>query len=189
MYKIYEKVLDTRNYGLPQSRKRLYIVGIQKNAMMAAFRFPKPVGYLVPARKLLVPPKQDATSLSEGHLRRLLPSLESLDDPFQKVYFIDIDGSPKYRGRPKENVCPCLTRTRAGTGGFWVTSIANRMGTRSIAKFQGFDLDKVDTSMVSDRQLRLMLGNAWSINVSSWITYNLMRSLGESKIVMREPSV
>ena len=157
--------------------------------MKAPFRWPKPAGYLVHAQKLLVQSEHDATSLSEGQLRRLVSSLKLLRDPFKKLYFIDIDGSPKYRGRPKENVCPCLTRTRAGTGGFWVTSIANRMGTRSIANFQGFDLDNVDTSDVTDRQLRLMLGNAWSINVSSWIVYSLMRSLGEPKNAMREPFV
>ena len=164
--------------------------------MKAPFRWPKPVGYRIRAQKLLLKPKHGTAfeararrDLSEGQLQRLLSSLESLSDPFNKLYFIDIDGSPTYRGRPKENVCPCLTRTRAGTGGFWVTSIASRMGTQSIAKFQGYDLDKVDVSDVSDRQLRPMLGNAWSINVSSWIVYTLMRSLGEPKSAMRKPFV
>ncbi len=40
-YKVYTQVLNTKDYGLPQDRKRIYIVGFKDHS--AEFKFPEPV--------------------------------------------------------------------------------------------------------------------------------------------------
>ena len=41
-YKVYAKILDASNYGLPQSRKRLFVVALKKKEMIRKFRWPMP---------------------------------------------------------------------------------------------------------------------------------------------------
>ncbi len=42
-YEVTWNILDTSKHGLPHSRQRLYIVGIQRAALAHTFRFPKPL--------------------------------------------------------------------------------------------------------------------------------------------------
>lgn len=41
-YKVYYKVLEAKDYGLPQIRKRLFIVGVRKD-VKSVFEFPQPI--------------------------------------------------------------------------------------------------------------------------------------------------
>lgn len=41
-YNVYAKILDASNYGLPQSRQRLFVVALKKKEMMRKFRWPMP---------------------------------------------------------------------------------------------------------------------------------------------------
>ncbi len=41
-YSLYVKILDAANHGLPQSRRRLFIMGFRKKLMKAPFKWPKP---------------------------------------------------------------------------------------------------------------------------------------------------
>ena len=40
VYTITMKILDTQDYGIPQSRKRLYIVGLKTKEIKQRFRWP-----------------------------------------------------------------------------------------------------------------------------------------------------
>ena len=42
-YNIHWKVLNTKDYGIPQCRERLYIIGINKNKSKHNFSFPKEI--------------------------------------------------------------------------------------------------------------------------------------------------
>ena len=41
-YRLYVKILDAANHGLPQSRRRLFIMGFRKKFMKAPFKWPEP---------------------------------------------------------------------------------------------------------------------------------------------------
>ena len=63
---------------------------------------------------------------------------------------------------------PCLTRTRAGNGGYWITRVNGFLTTREMLRLQGLPecLIKIaETAGISERQLRQMIGNAMSVNV------------------------
>jgi hypothetical protein len=95
--------------------------------------------------------------------------------PTQELYFIDVDHG---RGEARSRVtphCPCLTRARAGSRGFWVTNRARLMTHREILAFQGVPEVWVKGKGVTDRQLRLMAGNAFSLNVASRVLLNVLR--------------
>ena len=42
-YKTYAKVLNSKDYAIPQSRPRVYIVAVLSSAMQSKFRWPKPI--------------------------------------------------------------------------------------------------------------------------------------------------
>lgn len=56
-YKIYAQVLDASCYGVPQSRKRLFIVALRKKKIRTRFQWPTPMGKQVPFQSVLLPTK------------------------------------------------------------------------------------------------------------------------------------
>jgi site-specific DNA-cytosine methylase len=78
---------------------------------------------------------------------------------------------------------PCLTRTRAGSGGYWITGANGLLTTREMLRLQGLPecLIKIaETAGVSERQLCQMIGNAMSVNVLVAILSRLLPALGLS---------
>ena len=63
---------------------------------------------------------------------------------------------------------PCLTRTRAGSGGYWITKVNGLLTTSEMLRLQGLPeclITIAETAGVSERQLCQMIGNAMSANV------------------------
>ena len=67
-YNIYHKVLDARDYGIPQSRKRLFFVGIRKEIDNMTFEFPAPYPLEIKLRDLLEPVVDEKYFISGKHL-------------------------------------------------------------------------------------------------------------------------
>ena len=76
---------------------------------------------------------------------------------------------------------PCLTRTRAGSGGYWVTGVNRLLTTHEMLRLQGLPQQFVEyatSANVSDRQLRQMIGNWMSVNVLVAILSRLLLVVG-----------
>ena len=74
-----------------------------------------------------------------------------------------------------------MARSRAATGGFWVTTAGGLLTTQEMLRLQGLPEHLVDTAAaagVSDRQLRQMIGNAMSVNVLVLILSKLFNCYG-----------
>lgn len=74
------QVLNTKDYGIPQSRNRFYIVGIRKNVIMRGhkFQFPKPFNSNVKTEKV-------ETSLSDFIIDQKIYDDESLSANQSKI--------------------------------------------------------------------------------------------------------
>ena len=89
MYNVYWKVLNTADYGIPQSRKRVFIVGILKKYQTNKFEWPKPI----PCRSLeefVDWNDQNNTMINEkyrNHLKKMNPKAVFLDLAFKNKYF------------------------------------------------------------------------------------------------------
>lgn len=91
-------------------------------------------------------------------------------------------------------VCPPLTRTACGAGGFGGSTHRRFMLTKEMFKLQGVPLGRIKysqvscrvkknggkTSMrrVSERQMRLAIGNAMSVPVVGRVMFSVLRLLG-----------
>ena len=80
---------------------------------------------------------------------------------------------------PVKGIVPCLTRTRGGSGGHWSFSRQRFLTTAELYRLMGNDPDRLNIPLgVSDRQVRLMIGNAWDISLIKRVLYRLLPASG-----------
>jgi len=170
-YNIYSKVMDTKEHGIPHSRRRIYFIGISKRHDDGSFKWPEPVAR--PSIELFLDPRGKKQS-AEGNLpptsnktayinvRRALKELSAAGcKPLEVPYVVDCDSSP-YRMKWTKEASPCITCSRAA--GHWVTSRGRRLTKDEMMRLQGMRPDNFRIA-VSDRQLGIQIGNAMSVNI------------------------
>jgi len=169
-YNIQWKVLDTKEQGIPQSRRRWYCVGIRKDVDDGSFSFPEKidcpnVDLLLEPRdpelaKSGLPPMTQATA--RKNVKTALLKIGTKGHDGRRVtYLVDCDSSP-YRSIFRKNMCPCITVSRGG--GHWVTSRGRRTMKTEMMRLQGMDPTKFKVA-VTETQLGKQLGNTMSVNV------------------------
>ena len=182
------RVLNTADFGLPQNRPRLYIIGIQhavlQGRQLPPFQWPRTVGCVPLASVLESGPVQRQqprpNTVAEKNLRTLQHRLMGNGNVPSTPVALDIFAS---KPRTMIGKVPCLTRTRAGSGGYWITGVNGLLTTREMLRLQGLPecLIKIaKTAGVSERQLCQMIGNAMSVNVLVVILSRLLPALGLS---------
>jgi DNA (cytosine-5)-methyltransferase 1 len=139
-YKVFYKVLNSKDYGVPQNRERIYIIGFKDHDV--AFKFPKKVEATLDLSHIREN-NLEGTAISElakSHIRTHLKNhrfYESIkDNPLLLSYEIR-----KSRASFRfDNLSPCLT-AKMGTGGNNVPIFVNEMRkftTRECLRIQGF---------------------------------------------------
>lgn len=184
-YEIDAKVVNCNEHGLPQSRKRLWIVGRLKTKIVTQFQWPEPYGCvpLAPILDKLVgtvgpqhaPPASQGTA--QANLVKAFSEIGSLTkkNPCLVDAIVDIDGTKLHW---MLDMSPCLTRHRCGIGGHWVTSRGRRLSTGEQLRLMGFKRSIMKVDSVTDRQLRLMIGNSCAVPVLERILLRLLPSVG-----------
>merc|ERR1719468_941385 len=184
-YNIYHQLLDTKQQGIPQSRRRVYMVGIKKSCDKGTFTFPEPVkmpsieSFLDPRKRKPtmedLPPESNTTA--HGNVKRALEELIAKGhDPFRESWVVDIDSSAA-RMQYKFDCTPCMTCSRAA--GHWVTSRGRRMNTNEMLRLQGMLTPSEGFVMaVSERQLGKQVGNAMSCNILERLFVRLLPAAG-----------
>ena len=85
------------------------------------------------------------------------------------------------------NKVPCLTRTRCGENGYWISNAAlgqrGMLTTKELLRLQGLPESLIGTAKaadVTDRQLRLAIGNAMSMNVLACALRRILKAIGHA---------
>ena len=176
-YKVFLKALNSKEFGLPQSRPRVYIVAIQEDSMKKKFCWPKswklPKGSL---KKFL-----DISDRSDEVVP--IPNYEAKygQDVWQKGYILDVDSSERFQSA-QLGVCPCLTRSRLGssTCGYYIPKLRRRLNVVEAGRLQGVPkkITKILVAATSDQQVRKALGDGMSINVLGKVILACLESIG-----------
>lgn len=166
-YTVSFSVMNTRDYGVPQSRRRLYIVGMRGEDM--AFQFPDPVP--CPTTFLFVDYEdttkthssraEECKAISKEIRRRGLPGcfFDQLHMQRSKEDKILKGGYP---------VSPCITCNSY----HWNVEMNRRASVKELLWLQGLPGDlKV---VVSDTSIRRQIGNCMSCNVLKAIFERLL---------------
>jgi DNA (cytosine-5)-methyltransferase 1 len=181
-YDIQMKVLDTQDHGVPQSRSRVYIVGIRKDCKRFSISFPEPLpkvsieSFLDPAERRPtmgdLPPKTSKTAR-----KNVMRFLKNLNDqgrrPLIKTFTIDHNSSPSRSSCMFDKVM-CMTRSRPR--GHWITSRGRAMNINEMLRCQG--MERCFTQVISDFELGRQIGNAMSQNVLERLLIRVLPAAG-----------
>lgn len=153
-YQVEWKILNTKDYGIPQNRERVFIVGIRNDYFKKVLK-----------NKYVWPKKKRMTSLSKyidkkDNSKSNLP--KSAKNMMKRIpedsLFIDLNF--RKHNYPNSNVySPCLMTQ----GLLWCVPKNRYANIKECLSLQGFP--KTFKQEVSDSQMKKQIGNSMSVNV------------------------
>ena len=162
VYSVYWKVLNTADYGIPQSRKRVFIVGILKKNEKEGFEWPIPV----PCRSLEEFVDWDDIIMSTI-TQRQKTQLQTIK---KTAYFIDLNFN--FHTYPNsDKICPTLTAHNQ----VFNCKLRRLMNVKEFLQLQGFPIDFRYT--VSHSRIKQQLGNSMSVNVLVCLFKSIFQTL------------
>lgn len=78
-YNTYWKVLNSKNYGIPQNRERVYLIFIRKDLDNGRFKFPEPFDNGIRLKDILEGKVDEKFYLSEEKVQKFLSNFNQLD--------------------------------------------------------------------------------------------------------------
>lgn len=175
-YRVWRRVVNTRQHGIPQSRPRLYIVGIQSVAVAHKFHFPKPVPCAELGRFLRrdvpdsdVPPLRGRALKHVQRARRKTPNAVGL--------VVDTGASKRFASA-MVGCSPCLTKSRSR--GYFLVDHNRYMTVHEMGGLQGLGSSWIDRMLEveSSTFIGSALGDAMSVNVLSRVLARALYSAG-----------
>ena len=174
LYHIEEHILDTENFGVPQRRKRLYIIGVNICKMVRQPKFAAPQEQILPALRL-----EDLIDRTMGTdkdiptssvpLSNLIDGLQRAQrrfnvNPLDRLVVMDLFGS---RVNMSLNRSPTITATRASRRGYWLSSKKRFTNVDELMRLQGIPSRRYAwNDTVTPRQIGHMIGSGVSCNVA-----------------------
>lgn len=163
-YKLYDDILNSADYGVPQTRNRTYIVCFSDENI--EYKFPKPIKLKKTLQDVLEHDVDDKYFLSE----KILPTILS-------------NGAGGYRAKSEIDLdiarplCATMAKMHRACQDNYVTQNGKvrRLTPRECARLQGFN-DKFKIP-VSDCQAYKQFGNAVTVNVSRAVAKSVRRCL------------
>lgn len=171
MYEVNYCTLNSKDYGLPHSRNRVFIIGIRKDVLKekGIIDIPKPIPLLYSIDDL----KQDNNDINLE--RYLMTDYEIKNykihfgnqDVSDQQYIVDLGSNPKFH-KPNLNISPCLTARHAN---YYVSNWKRKLTAREALRLMGFS-DNFK-QVVSEHQTYKQAGNSIPINLSI-IAFNII---------------
>lgn len=177
-YNIYYDLLNTMDYGLPQHRERVYIIGIKKK-VDNGFIFPSKIQLKLQVTDLLDRDIDDDDyfwSITDHKMELLFQLLyhQKIDD-LSKPWLVNLNVSNYKRTNPMLNICPTLLAGNGGDCIYFLTSHQRRLTPTEYLKLQGFPVNF--NQCVSRSKLYKQIGNSMSVNVLCFIFAEIFRSV------------
>ena len=175
-YKIKWKVLNTKDFGIPQNRERLFIIGIKSSDAKSSdakssdaskdFEWPSPKRSCKKIESYI--DKKDTKIniipdriIDSNYLQRL---------PLDSI-FVDF-GFYKYTTYPSSNnICPCICTKQK----HWCVPLKRYVNSKEYLSLQGFS--KSFKQVVSNTQMKKQIGNSMSVNVIKCLIIECLKLL------------
>ncbi|WP_163969320.1 DNA cytosine methyltransferase [Oceanobacillus halotolerans] len=163
-YKVFDQVLNSADFGVPQKRNRTFIVGFKDHSV--EYEFPKPV---------------PLNNTMQDLLEKNVPEKYFLSDRILKT--ILSHGTKNYRANPEIDLkvarplCATMAKMHRASQDNYVTDNGKvrRLTPRECARLQGFPDDfKIE---VSDSQAYKQFGNAVTVNVANYVANSIINAI------------
>lgn len=164
IYNIYWKVLNTKEFGIPQNRPRVYIVGVLKT-FDNGFLFPKPINIETKIDDFLQKEDLPVSTLTEKQSIVLEQRMSNKSQDGN--YVVNVGCSTKGGfGSAMKDISPCLL---SGSRRYYSTRKKRFLTVTEWALLQGFDPEYIDFDLLNYKQL----GNTMSVNVLAFLFQNI----------------
>jgi DNA (cytosine-5)-methyltransferase 1 len=175
-YTVYHQVFNSLDFGLPQKRERIYIVGFLNGLN---FEFPKSLGYYRPLTEFLQKDEEIAQSyfLSEMIKEKRLAAVKGTP-PYPSIWHENIGGNI--------SALPYSCALRAGGSyNYLVVNGVRRLTDREMLRLQGFPDDfKINLPYSA---LRKVAGNSVSVPVIKAIAKEMIKTLKSQQVAIKKP--
>lgn len=154
-YHIQVLYLNTKNYGLPQNRPRMYLIGTKDKVVLSEYPYQE------------IPPLEDFVDFSDTESRPLPDCKKSysIDERTKEYIFLNIiTPSKTHKFHKNKRVSPCVLAHSS----LWNVPLHRYANNFELFALQGFNPDEIK-QVVSKTQLRRQIGNAMSVNVLEFI--------------------
>lgn len=152
LYSIHYDIYNTKDYGIPQNRERIYIVGIDKKIQTAPFQKPEKTP-MRPLKDFITDWNVSDSKLTNSNI---IKNLKKVNSKTKELAIVT--GDNFYF--PLLNCSPTLTRHCSQ---FYVNTLKRRISCTEALLLQGFR--KTFSQVVSNSQLYKQVGNSMSVNV------------------------
>jgi len=169
-YKVYWKVLNSKNHGTPQSRERIFFVCFRKD-IDTGFEFPKEEKLKIFLKDLIEPPaKETMVSIALRNKNRSKHQHKGLPyGTFPKEYHYkmnkDIGVSYAVKSARHEFLIGDLKLNKR-----------RELTPRECFRLMGFFNDEINLDGLSDTQKYKLAGNGWDINLVSKIFRRMLKT-------------
>jgi DNA (cytosine-5)-methyltransferase 1 len=177
-YTVYSKVFNSLDFGVPQKRERIYIVGFLEPIY---FKFPKPLGFYKPLSEVLQSDSEIAKSyfLSARIKEQRLSAVKGIP-PFPSIWHQNIGGNI--------SALPYSCALRAGGSyNYLVVNGVRRLTDREMLRLQGFpETFKINLPY---SQARKVAGNSVSVPVIKAIAGEMIKAMQTKKVVCNQKNI
>ncbi|MBI4843793.1 MAG: DNA cytosine methyltransferase [Nitrospirae bacterium] len=173
-YTVYYKVINSLDFGIPQKRERIYIVGFRDSIH---FKFPKALGYYKPLSQFLDDDKDVPKNyfVTESMKTKRIEALKGIP-PNPSIWHENIGGNI--------SALPFSCALRAGGSyNYLLVNGVRRLTGKEMLKLQGFPDDFIINVPYS--QVRKLAGNSVTVPVIRSIAGEMMTAI-ETKKQARE---
>lgn len=157
----------SEDFGVPQRRERVYIVGCRKDVAKRDFVWPRP-RVCRTLESFLDKNGDSGRPLSNTNLANIKWANQRLKSKGLSPELVDavVDiGGGRAKGHLMIGSCPTITATRAQSEDYWLTSARRRLSQKELFRLQGFKDEEVDFSGLSMQQVGKLVGNAMTVTV------------------------
>jgi len=152
-YEIDYSLMNTKHYGIPQNRERLFMTGILKISQKKKFEIPK---------KIKCKPIDTFINTEYNQIEKYSNTYKNVYNQFKNGTFVTI-GSLYSENNNKNKVDPGHSSTIIASCALWCIPMHRKATIGECLSLQGFPKDF--KQVVSDTQMRRQIGNSMSVNV------------------------
>lgn len=183
-YEVHTKVLNAKDFGLPQNRERIFIVGLNKNCEFDDFEFPEKINEFKIVEDILEKKPKNIEKLVIDrpdifYNEKNIKAVEEKEKHNKILRIATINkGGQGDRVYSTKGIGITLSAFGGGsgskTGAYQIDGVVRKLSPRECARMQGFPENfKIP---VSDAQAWTQFGNSVPINVVREVVNNILKT-------------
>lgn len=173
-YYIHVVVLNTKDYGIPHNRERVYFICFRNEKEYNNFRLPKKEELKIRVEDILDKTIVNRPEVRNKRIERILQSPTGKENPIFELKGDTPSGVSRQGDRIYTTISPCLNCTQKENKFFIDGKIIVLTGKEQF-RLQGFLNDEINIEGMSENELKDLSGDGWDINVVSKIFIEMFK--------------